>query len=392
MRNKSVFLLLACVCGTIAAIGVSQWMQAQSTGSAKIQMVEIFVTAKAIDVAEEITAEKIRLEQWPADRIPEGSTSDLEDLQGKFARQRFYAGEPVMPVKLMTEANSNSITIPKGFSVVSMKADPATGVANLVRPGDRVDVMAYFTKNDMIPKSMAKTVLRGIRVFAVDGRTQRDDNDENVKAAQTISLLISKDDAEAWTTATEIGKVRLTLGNPGDYKKNSDGELAVDAGDEFLRWLADHQAAQKERIQQQQAEKQQAAAALVQTTPEPSKPDSQPARPKRFKMLKMSGNRLVEYEWIQGQQVPVVVGQTDSEELPAAATPVRDPMFDEPAGTDAPEETESAEQDYSYLNGSQSPFFEPSDESSAGESSPEPVGGDGQRDVDAPPEYEPKQR
>ena len=29
MRNKSLFLLVACVCGTIAAIGVSQWMQAQ---------------------------------------------------------------------------------------------------------------------------------------------------------------------------------------------------------------------------------------------------------------------------------------------------------------------------------------------------------------------------
>ncbi|MEO9591088.1 Flp pilus assembly protein CpaB, partial [Rhodopirellula bahusiensis] len=114
MRNKSVFLILACVCGTIAAIGVSQWMQAQSTGQSSVATVEIFVTAKTIDIAEEITADKIRLEQWPADRVPTGASGKLEDVEGKFARQRFYEGEPVMPVKLMADANGSSQTIPVG--------------------------------------------------------------------------------------------------------------------------------------------------------------------------------------------------------------------------------------------------------------------------------------
>lgn len=368
MRNKSVFLLLACVCGTIAAIGVSQWMQAQSTGQSEIKMVEIFVTAKAIDVAEEITAEKIQLEQWPADRIPEGSTSKLEDLQGKFARQRFYAGEPVMPVKLMSKANSNSITIPKGFSVVSMKADSENAVANLVRPGDRVDVMAYFTKSEMIPESMAKTVLQGVRVFAVDGRTERDDDEENVQTARTISLLISKDDAEAWTYASELGKIRLTLGNPGDYKKSSEG--GTDAGEEFLRWLADHQKAQQEKMREKEIENKKVAGTLTSTTPE-AKPKQKKAS--GFKMLKMSGDRLIEYEWVEGKQVPVVIGQAGSEEDEVAPEPVRDPMFDEPTD-DGSADAPAGEGDYSYLNGSESPFFEPSGGADSGQDAPTSIG------------------
>jgi pilus assembly protein CpaB len=247
MRNKSVFLLIACVCGTIAAIGVSQWMQAQNVGRTELKTVEIFVTSRSIDVAEEITAEKIKLEQWPADRIPEGSTGNLKDLEGKFAKQRFYAGEPVMPVKLMDDSNSNSSSIPRGYSVVSMKADADGSATNLVSPGDRVDVMAYFTKSDLVPETTAKTVLRGIRVFAIDGKTDREELAKDAKPAKNISLLIHKNDAPVWTYATELGKVRLQLCNPGEYTSASDGDEANVAGQEFLSWLAENQAAKEAR-------------------------------------------------------------------------------------------------------------------------------------------------
>lgn len=346
MRNKSVFLLLACVCGTIAAIGVSQWMQAQNTGNNAIEMVEIFVTTKTIDVAEEITADKIRLEQWPADRIPEGSTGNLEDIEGKFARQRFYAGEPLMPVKLMNDANGTSQTIPKNYSVVSMKADPENAVANLVRPGDRVNVMAYFKKSDMIPESMAKTVLKGVRVFAVDGRTERDASDDYTKAARTISLLINAKDAEAWTYATELGSIRLTLGNPGDYADSSSDADGNDAAEQFLSWLADHQRAQEERLRKQAEEEQEAAEPEMVAQPE-KKPDS-------WRMVKIANGKVVEYEMTEGHSVPVIVRETgeDSSEGPGPEL-TEDALFSPPAAG------RKNDGDYSYLNGANSPFFQP---------------------------------
>lgn len=337
MRNKSVFLLLACVCGTIAAIGVSQWMQAQNTGQATVQMQEIFVTTKTIDVAEEITAEKIRLEEWPADRIPEGSASNLEEIEGKYARQRFYAGEPVMPIKLMNDTNGTSQTIPKGFSVVSMKADPENAVASLVRPGDRVDVMAYFTKSEMIPETMAKTVLRGIRVFAVDGRTQRDEDDDDGKAARTISLLIQAADAEAWTYASELGKIRLTLGNPGAYETDEEAE-GHNAAEQFLAWLADHQRAQTERM-----------LAKAEPAPEPTHEPADKKKKSGFKMLKMSNGKMTEYEWVEDQLVPVVTSKSGSEPDPNDADLAPKPV----------ETASSDDGDYSYLNGADSPFFQP---------------------------------
>ena len=108
MRNKSIYLLLACVCGTVAAILASQWLKAQATGGPG-QTVEIFVAAVAIDIGEKITPEKIQLEQWPADKVPQGSSGDLKTLENKYAKTRFYVGEAIMPVKLMEE---NWSTVP----------------------------------------------------------------------------------------------------------------------------------------------------------------------------------------------------------------------------------------------------------------------------------------
>lgn len=353
MRNKSVFLLLACVCGTIAAIGVSQWMQAQSTSQNAIETVEIFVTAKTIDVAEEITPDKIRLEQWPADRVPEGATSQLEDLEGRFARQRFYAGEPVMPVKLMTDANGSSQTIPKGYSVVSMKADSENAVANLVRPGDRVDVMSYFTKSEIIPETMAKTVLRGIRVFAVDGRTEREENEVYGKSARTISLLIHSSDAEAWTYATELGKIRLKLVNPGDYASSPEGDGDDDAH-KFLKWLADHQRAQEERARKQAEEK----------AKEPQVAQKLNKKASGFKMMKITGNKLTEYEWVADRSIPVIVNESGGDVSGGPA---------QTSGQSSGGNTSSTPDDYSFLNGANSPFFQP------------PSGGQTERSRQPPP-------
>ncbi|MCC9658496.1 Flp pilus assembly protein CpaB [Rhodopirellula halodulae] len=347
MRNKSVFLILACVCGTIAAIGMSQWMQAQSTGGNTVEMVEIFVTSKTIDIAEEITADKIRLEQWPADRVPQGASGKLEDVEGKFARQRFYEGEPVMPVKLMADANGSSQTIPVGYSVVSMRADPESSVATLVRPGDRVDVMAYFVKSDLIPETTAKSVLTGVRVFAVDGRTEREvDPEVEAKPAKSISLLIHKKDTPAWTYASELGKIRLTLGNPSDTRESEGGNTE---GEDFLKWLSDYQIAQAEREESDREE-------TPVSTPSIQAPKKE--KKKGFKMLKMSGGVLTEY-WIEeGSSVPKVLNESGRENIQEDTKDLSTrPGADYPLPSENELDEPSAPTDYSYLNGSQSPFY-----------------------------------
>jgi pilus assembly protein CpaB len=363
MRNKSLFLLLACVCGTIAAIGVSRWMQAQNTGQT-LETVEVFVTAQAIAGNEQITAEKIRLEQWPADKVPEGATSDITTLEGQYAKQAFYAGEPVLPVKLI--ADKDAVIVPKGFIVVSMKADSENGIASLVRQGDRVDVNGYFKKSEIIPRTMLKTVLAGVRVFAIDGETKRKE-DEEVKrgyAPRTISLLIRKADNEAWNYARELGNISLSLGAPGDYPDTvDDSEQSESAGD-FLKWLSDYQAAKQAALLAQQ---QSDEADVVIVAPEPKR--------NTFRMVKMVNGQMIEYEFTEGSSVPKIVNQSGGPENVSSGDS-SSPGPTSP-GRDAPPRGE--EDEYSYLSGEDSPFFQGGQTTNAGSGNPMTSGRGSQR-------------
>ncbi|QDT07001.1 SAF domain protein [Rubripirellula lacrimiformis] len=337
--RKSLYLLIALVCGTVATVLANQWLKAQASSAGGGSMTEIFVATAAIDIGEAITAERVRLEQWPSDRIPQGSSGDFEVLKGKYAKQRFYVGEAIMPVKLMDE---NWTTVPKGYRVVALKATDVS-IANLIQPGDRVDVLAYFTKSDLIPQSMSKTVLMGVRVYALDGDTERRAGEDKNKNLRNIQLLIHEKDTDAWQYAQELGNVRLSLGSDADYS-TEDG--SNQAGKEFLAWLEDHRAAQEQAELLKERERR-AMEASRNTRPEAV------AVKKRdengFAMFKMSEGRMIEY-WIVPGKLPVRVGEVgDTTETETVLDAV------DPVDADATAEEDSS----AYLTGQDSPFYQP---------------------------------
>jgi len=329
MRNKSLYLLVACVCGSVAAVFASQWLNAQASRG-QTNTAEIFVAAVDINVGDAITPERIRLEQWPADKVPEGASGDLETLEEKYAKQRFYAGEPIMPKKLMDE---NWEAVPKGYQTVGLSA-AGINIASLIQPGDRVDVTAYFTKSDLIPRNIVKQVLMGVRVYSLDGDTQRRIGEDRPKSVRNIELLIHKNDVEAWTWANELGKIRLSLGSDADYSLE-DG--SNEAGTEFLAWLE----AQQERLASE--DQPQVAAEPVLTEQE---------KEEGFVMFKMVEGRMMKYLIVPGE-LPRMLGEVGG-----------DQDKQEELGGDRDYEVSDDDNndnggEFGYLNGEDSPLYQP---------------------------------
>jgi pilus assembly protein CpaB len=242
----------------------------------------------------------------------------------------------VLSVKLMNE--KDDVIVPKGYSVVSMQADPG-GIANLVRQGDRVDVRAYFTKNELIPRTTSKTILAGVRVFALDGKTKPDD-DVKRNGVRSISLLIRKADEEAWTYAQKLGEISLSLGSPGDYENSDDVSESSESGQQFLQWLADLRQEQ-ERLR---------AAAVETVEPDVADtPDLKPAPQKKtWDMLRLHQGKMTLFRFTEGNPVPEIISQTvDSDgEQPTDDSGLSD---------------ESTKDDLDHLLGEDSPFFQPRD-------------------------------
>jgi pilus assembly protein CpaB len=211
----------------VASIGISEVIKRDGR-SGELAMGEIFVAVADVDIGAKLDATKVKLDKWPKDRIPEGAISKLEDLNDKFPRVRLFTGEPILRAKLMDskDGKENSAKIPEGYRVVSVKVTMDEVVSGLVQPGDRVDVVVFLKGNNTeINKTMANTILKDVRVFAINSETERSTNkDGEQTVAKTVSLLVKPNQVESIMLAGELGKLRLSLRRPNDPTLHEDDD------------------------------------------------------------------------------------------------------------------------------------------------------------------------
>lgn len=237
MRAKSIFLLLlALLCGLVASIGITQVMAKRSADSASAGETQtIFVAMKDIGMGDPITAQMVKREEWPKENLPTGALTNWEDVESRRPKTRIFAGSPILEGYLLGKGMSDlgaSGVIPKGFRVVPVKVDAGSSGGGIIRPTDRVDVLIYVKEDKQrgIAKTITKTVLQNIKVFAVnDVWDVASTSGDKTLTAKTISLLVTPEQAEVITMATELGTIRVVMRSPeDDAQKDLRGLAAQD--------------------------------------------------------------------------------------------------------------------------------------------------------------------
>ncbi|MFO0899034.1 MAG: Flp pilus assembly protein CpaB [Pirellulales bacterium] len=223
MRPKSLMLLvLALGCGLVASVGISQVMDRKPVQAPVGETQDVLVTVQDVTYGTPLTAEAVKLEKWPKDKVPAGALADVQKVTGRRARGKLFKGEPILEAKLLSaESGAGASTeIPAGFRVVSVKVDASTTGGSLVLPGDRVDVLVNVRANTGagIMETSTKTILQDIRVFAVDQvyKVEAIEDQESAISAKTVSLLVTPSQAERIALAEELGKIRLAIRSPDD--------------------------------------------------------------------------------------------------------------------------------------------------------------------------------
>lgn len=320
MRPKPIILLvLALGCGLVASVGINQVL-AKRRSEAPIPSGEtkaILVAMADIESGTVITPQLVKLEEWPVDKVPQGAMNDPTKSENRRTKTRLYAGEPLLEFKLLREGEGDgaSAVIPKGYRVVAVRVDDVSGGSSLIRPDDRVDMLVFLQENPSrgIKETTTRTILQDIRIFAVNDIYAGQSNEAPDKgvAARTISVLVTPEQAEKVTLATQLGEIRLVLRSREDIgESETSGAKAnellsgTDAADRVqetagnaaptgpnpLLDLLNQQAQAAMAVQQQQAQQPQ---------PEPTPPpvDDTP----KFKMVVIEGRQLREVEFLDGK-------------------------------------------------------------------------------------------
>lgn len=209
-------------------------------------MTQVLVAKRDLAIGDRLTGADLAWQAWPSDSVnpafitngaaPAKSDSKVAEatavlaakadqmiggdpsktLEGAIVRDPILNGEPITARKIVRggEGGYLSVVLTPGERAVSVPVSTDTAAGGFILPGDRVDVLATHdspTGGEGGGKViLAETVLRNIRVLALDQATAAG-KDAKTMVAATATLEVGPAEAEALARAKAGGPVTLAL-------------------------------------------------------------------------------------------------------------------------------------------------------------------------------------
>jgi pilus assembly protein CpaB len=147
--RRTVILVVAVVVAAIAAFATYAWLNGvQDRAYKNAKLVRVYKVAKDIDKGQTgdqaLQSEAVRADKAPEEFRPASALTNINVIRGKVALTKLSAGQIVvdgMFVDPRVEQVTAAQRIPAGQVAVTISADQIQGVAGLLVPGDKVDIM-----------------------------------------------------------------------------------------------------------------------------------------------------------------------------------------------------------------------------------------------------------
>jgi pilus assembly protein CpaB len=154
--------------------------------------------------------------------LPKGAIQKSENAIGRGVISDLYQGEPIVDSRLAAVGSGGGLaaTIRQGMRACAVKVDEVVGVAGFVTPGMRVDVLMSGNPPGQPNSSdgpQVKTLLQNIEVLSAGTDIQKD-AEGKPQQVQVVNLLVSPEQAEVLSLASNQVHLQLVLRNPLDTK------------------------------------------------------------------------------------------------------------------------------------------------------------------------------
>jgi pilus assembly protein CpaB len=225
-RNKrtAVVVGVAVVLAAVASLGMYRIVSRMPAKTAEVKTVAVVVAAHPLTLGTRITADHVRVVQWPADAPVANSFSKVEDVVNRGLISAVEENEPLTTTKLAAlEAGAGlPPSIPPGMRAVSVKVNEVVGVAGFVVPGTRVDVMVTLAGKVRDDDSTTRVVVSNVQVLTAGTRYDQEKAKDGAPIPSTVvTLLVTPEDGERVALAASAGQIMLTLRNPLDQDQTT---------------------------------------------------------------------------------------------------------------------------------------------------------------------------
>lgn len=208
-------MAVAGLVGLTAMYAMHHYVSAKTKVVAK-PVSQVVVATADISPGTIITKGLLKTVSWPQELIPPKTVADAGKLEGRIAATMVTAGEPVMLTKLAPEGTSAGLAsmLTEGKRALSVRVDDVSGVAGFLHPGDHVDVLVEMAMPDS-KEHFSKTILQNVVVLTA-GQIWEHPNDQKPSIVNTVTLVLTTEQAEIINLASNQGKIRLALRNRND--------------------------------------------------------------------------------------------------------------------------------------------------------------------------------
>jgi len=269
---KPARIIVICI-AAVAAIGLALVVRAMGSPSGEPvavataapaetrPMAKVLVAARDLQPGQRLTDGDMAWKDWPVDAVssafitdgsthieaadaaeaedkPEGAVASVAraaanlagggakaDYVGSVVRDPIAAGEPITVRKIVRAGDSGYMAayLEPGMRAMAIRVTVETAAGGFILPGDRVDVVLTRETNlsnmgaqeGDRSKFTSSTVMRNIKVLAIDQSTRAGDDAQAVVGA-TATLEVSPGDAEALALAKSEGELSLVLRSYAD--------------------------------------------------------------------------------------------------------------------------------------------------------------------------------
>jgi pilus assembly protein CpaB len=215
MKVRPLIVLALALFLALAAVYFARiWLSSHNGNTAGNQapVVKVVAAATALKFGDRLAAENLRLIDWPAGSVPEGTFKSVDDLLGpqpRVALQAIQPNELILGSKVTGPGQRASLSavISTGMRAMTIRVNDVLGVAGFVLPGDRVDIM--LTREIVQNNPITDVLLQNVKVLGIDQKSDQQANDPDVVKAVTIE--VTSEQAQKITLAATVGKLSLSL-------------------------------------------------------------------------------------------------------------------------------------------------------------------------------------
>jgi pilus assembly protein CpaB len=221
MDRQKKFLLFGAA--WVSAILLTWFLYANAVAPKEEAKSSVVVATHDMPLGTLLRPTDVKMIKYPEKDVPKGVLFQAKDAWNKVLLVPMNSNEPVLLSKLsaITATEGVSATIPAGYRAVSVPITDVSGVAGLIQPSSKVDVL--FTRPGSMAEATTSTILQNIRVISTGRQTLTGQAvDPRAPKSPVVTLVLTPADAQKLELAKNEGKISLSLRNPLDGSESAD--------------------------------------------------------------------------------------------------------------------------------------------------------------------------